>query len=64
MYCFFNLSETFLSNSEKVTGDLAKVDTAFSLNIIDNVRFSFFNIQISHAALVNDGESEWQFISF
>ena len=45
-------------DSGKVVCDFARVDMAFGFNILDNVKLSFFNIQISHVALVKDGEFE------
>ena len=63
MYCSKNLSNPSIRDSGKVVCNVPKVDMAVSLNNFDNVKLSFFNIQISHVALVKDGESEWQCIS-
>ena len=49
------LFESFTSlfrDSEKMVCDFAKVDTAFGGNIFHNVKFSFFNNEIFHVALL------------
>ena len=50
-------------DSGKMVCDFARVDMAFLLTILDNVKLSFFNIQISHVVQVKDGKSYWQFIA-
>ena len=54
----FKSFKPLFRDSGKVACDFAGIDMAFRLNIFYNVELSFFNIQISHVALLKDGESE------